>query len=301
MGANVRRLSCVIAAGALAAMLVAAVPAGASQADPGICKGTFASPGVLSGTHWSDVVIRGACVVNGGRTVIHGDLIVSPGSALVAAFANNDVTGTGASSLKVTGTVHVDRRAVAILGCEPGPFTCLDDPHKHHPTLASSDTILGNLSVIDALGVIVHNSSIRGWVKEAGGGGGLTCNPTKGSAFEAFGSPDYSDFEDNSIGRSLMITDVRSCWLGALRNDVWRSVHISRNSMADPDAMEIATNTVHGDMSCYANSPAVQFGDSFGMPNVVYGWAAGQCSFRVRRPDPAPNGPLGHISVHPND
>jgi hypothetical protein len=290
----------VIVAGALAAMLLSAVPAGASPTDPRVCSGTLASPGVLSGTHWSNVVIRGACAVNGGNAIIHGDLIVSPGSALVAAFANNDVKGSGTSSLKVTGTLRVGRHAVAILGCEPEAFTCLDDPHQHHPTLASSDTILGNLSVVDALGVIVHNSTIRGWAKETGGGGGLTCNPTKGSAFEAFGSPDYSDFEDNSIGRSLMVTDLRSCWFGALRNDVWRSAHISRNSMADPDAMEIATNTVHGNFSCYANSPAVQFGDSSGEPNVVYGWAAGQCSFRVRRPDPAPHGPLRHISVHPS-
>ena len=298
MRACVRRLACLVAAGALAAMMLAVVPAEASSAGPRVCSGTLASPGLLAGTYWSDVVIRGACVVNGGRAVIHGDLIVSRGSALVAAFGRNDVKGTGASSLKVTGDVRLRRRTVAILGCEPEAFPCLDDPHPKHPTISSSDRILGNLSVIDALGVIVHNSTIRGRVKQSGGGGGVTCTPTPGSAFAAFGSPDYSDYEDNTMGGGLRVTDLRSCWLGALRNAVHGSARISRNSMADPDAMEIVTNTVRGNLSCYRNSPAVQFGDSFGAPNIVHGWAAGQCGFKVRKPDPAPNGPLRHISVH---
>ena len=277
--------------------MLAAVPAGASS-DPNVCSGTFASPGVLSGTHWSDVVVRGACTVNGGHAVVHGDLIVSRGSALIAAFGMNDRTGSGTSSLKVTGSVRVGRDAVAILGCEPEAFSCIDDPHQNHPTLSSSDTILRNLNAMDALGLIVHNSTIDGFAKEIGGGGGETCTPPSGSLFEAFGSPAYSDFEDNWIGRSLMVKGVTSCWFGALRNDVQRDMTISRNSMLDPDAMEVLTNVVHGSMSCYRNSPTIHFGDSMGEPNVVYGSAEGQCGFRVRRPDPAPDGPLRHISVH---
>ena len=124
--------------------------------------------------------------------------------------------------------------------------------------------------------------------------------PDPGSPFEAFGSPDYSTYEDNWIGRNLMVTGVESCWFGTFRNEIGRSMVISRISTADPDAMEIATNTVHGELSCYRNSPAAQFGDSFGEPNIVYGSAEGQCSFKVRRPDPAPDGPLRHISVRPH-
>ena len=296
MGSHVRRSLSLVIAGALAAVLLAVVPAGAAAAttDPSVCSGTFASPGVLSGTHWSDVVVRGACAVDDGRAVVHGNVIVTPGSALVAAFGMHD------SRLEVTGSVRVGRNAVAVLGCEPEAFACIDDPHQNHPTLASSDTIGRNLNVKDALGVIVHHSTIDGFAKEIGGGGGITCTPTPGSAFEAFGSPDYTDFEDNWIGRSLMVKGVESCWLGALRNDVQRNTHIAQNTMADPDAMEIATNVVHGDLTCYGNSPAVQFGDSAGEPNVVYGWAGGQCGFKVRRPDPAPHGPLRHISVRPH-
>lgn len=298
MKVHVRRLSCLIAIGTLAVLAVAVVPASATS-GPRVCSGTFASPGVLAGTYWSNVVVRGACAVNGGPARIQGDLIVSRNSALIAAFGMNDIKGSGTSSLKVTGSVRVGRDAVAILGCEPEAFACFDDPHPNHPTLSSSDSILRNLSVMDALGAIVHNSTIKGWVKESGGGGGVTCTPTPGSAFEAFGSPDYSDFEDNTVGRSLLVTDVQSCWFGALRNLVRGNAVVSRNVTADPDAMEITTNVVRGNLSCYRNNPAVQFGDSGGKPNVVYGWAAGQCGFRVRKPDPAPNGPLTHISVHP--
>jgi hypothetical protein len=291
MGSHVRRSFALLVAGALAAVFLA-TPAGAAPADPHTCSGTLDSPGVLRGTHWSDVVVRGTCAVSDGRAVIHGDLIVGAGSTLLAAYARHG------SSLKVTGSIRVRTGAAVALGCEAQEFACFDDPHQNHPTLASSVTIGRNLRATDALGVLVHNDTIHGYVKETGGGGGVTCAPTGGSVFEAFGSPDYSTYEDSWIGRNLMIKDVQSCWFGTFRNTVGRDVRIAQNRMADPDAMEVATNTVHGDMSCHGNSPFVQFGDSHGDPNVVYGMASGQCGFGVRRPDPAPHGPLRHISIH---
>jgi hypothetical protein len=293
MGSHVRRSFALLVAGVVATAMLA-TPAGAAPADPHTCSGTLASPGVLRGTYWSDVVVKGACAVNDGRAVVHGNLIVARGSALLAAYARRG------SSLKVTGSVRVLRGAAAALGCESEEFACFDDPHQNHPTLSSTVTIGGNLRAIDALGVLAHNDTIRGYVKEVGGGGGVTCTPTPGSAFAAFGSPDYSTYEDSWIGRNLMVRDVHSCWLGTFRNTVGRDVRIARNRMADPDAMEVATNTVHGDLSCHGNGPHVQFGDSHGDPNVVYGMASGQCGFGVRRPDPAPHGPLRHISVRPH-
>src|SRR5262245_59853080 len=95
--------------------LVAAVPATAAQASSvsNVCTGTLSAPGVLRGVHWGNVRIRGFCAVNGGPTVVHGNLVVTPGSAVVAAFAMNDLTGKGSSSLRVTGSVLVERRAAA--------------------------------------------------------------------------------------------------------------------------------------------------------------------------------------------
>jgi len=294
MRGSIRHWSSLVAAGAIAAVVLAIVPAAVSSAGPRVCSGTFSSPGVLAGTYWTNVVVRGVCAVNGGPAVVHGDVTVTGGSALVAAFGANDVAGSGTSSLSVTGDVYLSRNAAAVLGCEPEAFPCLDDP-----TLTSSDTIGNNLIVTNALGVIVHASTIKGWVNETGGGGGVTCTPTPGSAFAAFQSPDYSDYEDNTVGHGIEVSHVRSCWFGALRNTVGQAATFSRNAMADPDAMEIATNTFHGNLACSQNSPNVQFGDSDGSPNVVYKHATGQCGFKVLQPDPAPNGPMRHISVHP--
>ena len=110
-------------------------------------------------------------------------------------------------------------------------------------------------------------------------------------------SPAYSDYEDNTVAGDVSITGLNSCWLGFIRNNAQSDVRISHNTMADPDANEIVTNTVAGDLACFANSPAVQFGDSAGMSNIVGGNARGQCGFNVLIPNPEPSGPLTPISV----
>ena len=81
--------------------------------------------------------MRGACEVNAGPAVVNGDLTISPGSVLLAAFALNDKTGTGTSSLTVKGNILVRAGAVAVMGCNPANFACLDDPNQNQPTLSS--------------------------------------------------------------------------------------------------------------------------------------------------------------------
>jgi hypothetical protein len=84
------------------------------------------------------------------------------------------------------------------------------------------------------------------------------------------------------------------------------SATFANNTLADPDANEMLTNQVAGNLLCSGNTPASQYGDSDGSPNVVGGFATDQCSFNVEKPNPAPvpgkggnpAGPLGHISVH---
>ena len=75
-----------------------------------------------------------------GRAVVDGNLILSPGSALLAAFARNDKTGKGTSSLTVRGDLHVDANATMLMGCNPQNIACLDDPHQNTPTLSSHDS-----------------------------------------------------------------------------------------------------------------------------------------------------------------
>src|SRR5580692_4478085 len=94
-----------IASLAFGTVVVGASAAGAATGTDhqpvSVCKGTLASPGVLAGTFHGNVVVIGACAVNGGAAVIRGDLILTPGSVLNAMFALDDVTGKGTSSLTV--------------------------------------------------------------------------------------------------------------------------------------------------------------------------------------------------------
>jgi hypothetical protein len=239
---------------------------------------------VLAGIYRGVVLIVGVCNVNGGRAVIRGDLILTPGSVLNATFALNDVAKKGMSSLSVHGDVQVGAGATLAMGCEGG-------------TLTGSNRVSGNIVALGALGVILHASKIRGSVIIIGGGGGETCAiPPKG-IFNLLKSPVFSDAEDNRISGDLTIAWLRTCWMGALRNRVRGSLFNAFNKMADPDANEVLANVIRGSIACIGNTPAAQYGDSMSSPNKVRHKAFGECAFNVKKPNPAPNGPLEPISI----
>jgi hypothetical protein len=253
---------------------------------------------VLAGTFHGDVVVTGVCVVNGGAAVIKGDLILAPGSALNATFALNDVTRKGKSSLTVGDDIKVGFGAVLAMGCEPNFGPCTDDQKaKTGGTLTGHNVVFGDVRGSKALAVIIHASTIFGDLSLRGGGGGVTCAVPATGIFHALKSPVFSDSEDNAIGGDLRYTGLRTCWLGALRNNVQENVIDTNNTMADPDANEILANVVHDSIACFDNHPAVQYGDSMSSPNLVLDHALGECAFSVRRPNPAPSGPLAPISV----
>lgn len=276
---------------ALAATFLVIATAGAGADSTSVCTGTLEAPGVLAGTYHSNVVVQGICFVNGGAATIAGNLTIAPGGGLNATFALDDQPGgSGASSLSVARNIVVQNGGVLLLGCEPNFSPCSDDPAAATGgTLTSSAHVRGSLISTDALGVIVHASTIDGNAVQNGGGGGKTCTPT--GIFAAFGSPAFSDYEDNAIGGNLAISGLRTCWLGSLRNTVRGNLISSHNAMDDPDAGEVVQNSVIGNIVCLDNSPAVQFGDSGAAPNQVAGNAVGQCGFNVFQPDPNfPNG-----------
>lgn len=230
--------------------------------------------------------------MDGGAAVINGDLTLSPGSALIAAFALNN------SSLTVNGNINVQNGATLIMGCSPTDFPCLDDPNQNAPTLTGSTRVFGSINSLQPLGVIVHASTITRNVNVLGGGGGVNCNPS--GIFNEFGSPVFSAIEDNSIGGNLSIIELQSCWYGVIRNNVQGNVININNAMADPDANEVHSNKVHKNMICFNNNPKVQFGEVGGLSNQVGGMAVGECGFDVKLPDPTPNGALTPISVKLN-
>ncbi len=260
---------------------------------PTTCSGTPQAPGLLAGTYHSTVVVTGVCFVNGGPTTVFGDLVIAPGAGVNASFALNDQPGGhGTTSLTVKGNVVVQKGGLLVMGCEPEFSPCSDDPAQANGgTLTGQNHVSGSLLVWQALGAIVHASTISRDVTQLGGGGGVSCAPPFPGLFGAFQSPPFTDYEDNSVAGNVTVAGLQTCWLGMLRNDVRGSLVAFKNTMADPDAGEIVQNTVRRDIVCVADSPAVQFGDSGASPNVVSGHAIGQCGFDVYQPDPNyPNG-----------
>lgn len=284
-------------AGVIFVALAALMPGGA-MAGAGVqtCSGTSDSPGVLSGNYASNVVVNGACEVNAGPAVVKGNLTITPGSALIAAFALNDEKGSGSSSLTVGGNLNVKSGGTLIMGCLPTSFPCLDDPSQDNPTLSSADIVSGNLTENGPLGVIVHDSTIDGNVTENGGGGGLTCDPT--GIFAVFDSPAYSDYEDTTVGGNLGVSGLTSCWLGMARDNVGGSMRVLNDNLADPDAVEILSNTITGNLLCHGNSmvwDSLDLTDALfprlPLPNTVTGHRIGQCLLSSPTTDGGPSGP----------
>jgi hypothetical protein len=312
MRTYLRNLSCLLGMSGLVLGVLAAgqATAGASAGRPGasgstfICSGTAKSPGTLAGTH-SNVTVRGVCEVNAGPALVRHNLVITRGGALAAIFGLNDRTGKGHSRLTVGGNLIVKPGATLVMGCDrqydvafghrSANFACADDPHPNKPTLFSHEVVDGSLIAHQPLGVVVHNSTIHGSVTESSGGGGVNCTP-KG-VFKLFGSPVYSDYEHMQIDGNLTVTGLRSCWFGAIYLQVRGSLIASGNKMADPDAMEVVTNTVRHNLICRRNHPAIQFGDSDGSPNRVGRRARGQCGFNVILPSPAPEAHIHHVKV----
>jgi hypothetical protein len=301
MRAYLRNLSCLVFTSAVIGGMLAAGPvtaAGAAVASgTTTCSGTPTAPGVLTGTHGA-VVVKGACEVSAGPAVVNGDLTLSPGSALAAVFALNDTTGTGHSSLTVKGNIYVREGATLLMGCNPANFPCLDDPDQSNPTLSSHDTVGLDLRSNLALGVIVHNFTVGGDVIQTGGGGGVNCTPQ--GIFKLFQSPVYSAYEVGSVGGDVRISSVHSCWMGVVELHVGNTVVFHANLLADPDAIEILSNHIAGNLICRGNSRTWDNGDlgphlfpRQPEPNTVLRNRKGQCvlsspNTRTDKPGPGP-------------
>jgi hypothetical protein len=301
MRAYLRSLSCLVFASAVIGGLLAAGPVTAAGAaitsGTTTCSGTPRAPGVLTGTH-SNVLVNGACVVNAGRAVVNGNLTVSAGSALVAAFALNDKTGTGKSSLTVKGNLQVNVGAVLLMGCNPANFPCLDDPNQNQPTLSSHDTVGLDLRSNRPLGVLVHNFTVGGDVIQTGGGGGVNCKPQ--GVFRRFQSPVYSAYEVGTVGGDVRISSYLACWMGVVELHVGNTMVIRGNRLADPDAIEIISNHITGSLICRGNSHTwdnVETGPGLfprqPAPNTVGRNRVGQCvlsspNTRSDKPGPGP-------------
>ena len=287
--ASLRSLSCLVSMSAVIGGVLVAGPVTAAGAavtsGTATCSGTPTAPGVLTGTYKSSVVVRGACEVNAGPAVVNGDLTISPGSVVLAAFALHK------SSLTVTGNIYVRAGAVAFLGCNPANSPCLDNPK-----LSSHLTVGLDLRSNQALGVIVHNFSVGGDVIQTGGGGGVNCKPQ--GVFKLFQSPVFSTYEVGSVGGDVRISSVHSCWMGVVQLKIGNTMVMYRNRLADPDAIEILANNITGNLICRGNSMtwnSHELGNGLfpraHQPNTVGRNRKGQCVLSSPNKPGGPSGP----------
>jgi hypothetical protein len=300
-------------AAVLGLVIAPVLTASAASAAPANGGGAYTCTGgnVAAGTYTS-VLITGVCYMPAGTIVVRGNLTVAPGALLDAGATPGDPASSPVvtATVQIRGNVFVGNGAVLVLGCSPNLLDIC-------PSALTFDSIGGNLIASDALANVVHGTSIGGNVSVVGGGGGAVGGAASGGCFApgapvpapwtedaalASQVPQYTDFEDNSIGGNFSMTGVQTCWLGALRDFVGGSINIAGDITSDPDGMEIDNNLTGGNLTCLNNDPAVQFGDSGAAPNLVRGFGIGECGFGVVLPNPAPEAGEGtgtpeHIAV----
>ncbi|HET7171187.1 MAG TPA: hypothetical protein VFI18_06100 [Gaiellales bacterium] len=244
-----RILSLALAAGALVMVWPAAAGAATHHGNVTCHGGT-----VHTGTYRS-LQIAGPCTLpNAGRVTVRHGLVVTRTGLFNAATP---------AKLVVWGNVTVRHRGIAAIGCSPD-VGCAE---------LGSDVIHGSVHAFRAWGTIIHATTVGGNVMIRGGGGTMDC--TRPSPI---GAPFYSVVEDSTVGGNLVVRRLHSCWLGVIRNQVGGTVRLIGNRFGDPDAMEIVTNHISGNLACFNNNPAAQVGDSQGDQNVVLGQKRGECA-----------------------
>lgn len=225
--------------------------------------GTFSPELIPSGTYRS-LTVTGFCEVASGATirVLYG-LNVAPGGFLVASGAldNGGTFPDCNRTIRVSDGVRVGAGGSLILGDGPGSG-CVTN---------TKTTIDGGLRADGPLYLIIHGVTVDGGVTSRGGGDDLPCNFA--------GLPTYLALEDSNIDGRVSVSGYRACWLGFARNHIDGGVTLANNVLADPDAMEILSNTIHGRLACWGNSPSpTNIADGIAFePNTVSGKETGQC------------------------
>lgn len=244
-------------AAVLAATVGLLLGAVAASADEGegehggfTCSGgtlTPLNPSIIPPGTYRSIRVTGVCLIPGGEVDVQRSLTVADGATLVANFPGPPPGQTGPPEgdaiLNVGGNVRVDEGASLIMGCAPS-FGC---------ATTTTDKIGGSLSADHPLGLILHADSIAGNYSIRGGGEKTyDCTKPQG-VFAVFQSPVYSTYEDGSVGGNVSITGYQSCWLGMARTQVGGNVRFDNNALGDPDAIEILSNTINGNLSCRGN------------------------------------------------
>jgi hypothetical protein len=259
--------------------------------QPTTCSGaSWTSPGTLgSGTYYG-LEVSGVCLVQAGADItIKGDVTIDTAASLVA---------INSQTMQIDGDISVGRAAILGLGCTAG-LGC-DGTNNNPP---SADTVNGDITARGALAMYLNGDTIHGDVTFRWGGWGPMCtDPNADDPTDPLGHDLV--VKDNTIRGEVDLSGWSGCWTGFIRNAVHGDVRIA-NNYANPanvitdvtpnvnqglDSTEVIANTISGDLTCYANTPAAQFGDGlegqpagYG-PNTVGGRARGECASLLALP-----------------
>lgn len=241
-----------------------AAPAAAGAATP--CAG-----GTLASGTYGNLLISNRCTVPDGAvvTVLH-DLVVAPGAAFDA---------QSHAVVHVRGDVVAQRGSMFALGCTDA-HPCTSDPHGPEgspppPVDRSGDSyrVDGNVVLNHVFDAALNGDVIGGNVVSTGGGPGYRLDP-----WIPF------SIKDDTIGKNLVVTGLRTTWFGVIRTSVGGNVVLQDIKAADQDGNEVVADHVGRNLVCHAMTPAPQLGDAvegappgYG-PTTVGGHALGQCA-----------------------
>ena len=266
----IRRLTL---SGASLALLAMALPAATLAASPG--PGTCSGGTMLAGTY-SSFTVTGTCTIAQGATVhINGDLTVANGASL----NDHGIEAYRAAEMHVGGDVYVGKGAVLGLGW--------NSPNGEGSL--GPDTVGGDIVASQPLALQVGQVTVGGDLVSNGGG-------VLSTSIE-----DFRNFpiKDNVIHGNLIVQGWHGGWIGLIRNTVDGNVIFSKNVSGssdegpgtDEDSSEVMGSdlgaiggpsipqTIHGNLICHGNVPAVHVNPvDFGANNFVGGNAIGQCA-----------------------
>jgi hypothetical protein len=242
----------VILAAAVACALLfsgAANAAALPHYGPTTCKG-----GTIRSGSYASLRITGVCTLgNHAYVVVRGNVVVGHHGGLNAITMGH---------IGVWDDMIVRSGGIVGLGCSPAAG-CSATTHDH---------IQGDVLASAPLAMIFHSNRIDGRIVQMGGGWGreLQQRAVRRPGIQHLRGQPGGRQHHGALDAQLLVRHIPK---PGGRHGARLAQHVRR-----PDANEVQTNTIAGDLICRGNNPAPQQGDSGGLLNIVAGQKIGQCN-----------------------